>query len=72
MNKTTTRTEPPYKLAISVAEFAKMMGVSRPFAYEIIRRDDFNGAFKLGKRTLISAEKAREWVESQAETGERV
>ena len=71
MNKN-ERQNPPYKLVLSVEEFTKAMGVSRPKAYEIIRRKDFNGAFKFGKRTLISAEKAREWVESQVESGKSV
>lgn len=66
------RQEPPYKLVLSVGEFAEAMGISRPKAYEIIRRDDFQGAFKFGKRTLISAEKAQEWIQKQVETGERV
>lgn len=63
------KTEPPYKLAISVSEFAAMLGVSRPKAYEIIRRADFQGAFKLGKRTLISVPRAQEWIEKQADKG---
>ena len=71
MNKR-ERQEPPYKLAISISEFAEMLGVSRPTAYEIIRRSDFQGAFKLGKRTLISMPKAQEWIEKQVQISERV
>lgn len=65
------RISPPYKLAISVSEFADMLGVSRPKAYEIIRRDDFRGVFKVDKRTLISVPRAVEWIEGQAAKGEK-
>lgn len=52
-------------LAVSVAEFAKMLSVSRPTAYEIIKREDFKGAFKVGSRTLISVKAAQEWIDLQ-------
>ena len=55
------------KLAVSVAEFAEMLSISRPTAYEIIRRADFKGAFKVGTKTLISVEGARKWIEQQTE-----
>ena len=58
----TTRTEP---LALSVTEAAKLLGISRPTLYTLIHREDFP-AFKLGGRTLISAEGLREWVRVQA------
>lgn len=64
----TTQNALPYKfnvskLAVSVGEFAELMSVSKPTAYEILRRSDFHGAFKLGKRTLISVPIAIEWIE---------
>lgn len=67
----TKRTMPPYKMALSVAEFAELIGVSRPIAYEIIRRTDFHGVFKVGKRTLISVPRALEWIDAQAAKGEK-
>ena len=50
------------KLAVSVADFAKMLSVSKPIAYKIIKRDDFNGVIKIGKRTLISVDEAKKWI----------
>lgn len=67
----TERTAPPYKMAISVAEFADLIGVSKPKAYEIIRRSDFHGVFKIDKRTLISVPRALEWIEEQADKNEK-
>lgn len=58
----TTRAEP---LALSVTEAAKLLGVSRPTLYTLLHRADFP-SFKLGGRTLISAEGLREWVKAQA------
>ncbi len=54
------------KLALSVAEAAALLGVSRPTMYSLIRRADFP-SFKVGSRTLIPREGLARWVESQAE-----
>ena len=55
------------KVALSVAEAAQALGVSRPTMYEIIRRDDFDAAFKVGTRTLISRARFENWVLRQPE-----
>lgn len=55
------------KLAVSVAEMAEMLSISRPTAYEIIRRKDFSGAFKIGSRTLVSVAGIQKWIEKQTE-----
>lgn len=52
-------------LAVSAAEAAKMLGVSKPKIYELANRPDFHGAFKFGQRTLFSVAALREWVEKQ-------
>ena len=59
------------KLAFSAAETAQVLSVSRPTVYQLIKRDDFP-SFKLGNRTLVSAEGLRAWVEAQARKGEAV
>lgn len=56
-------------MAVSAAEAAKLLGVSRPKVYELLNRDDFP-AFKLGSRTLISVDGLRRWVAKQAGGGE--
>ena len=57
------------KLARSVAEMAAEMGISRPKAYDLIRRSDFDAAFKCGSRTLISRARLAAWIEKQCEGG---
>lgn len=52
-------------LAISAAEAARLLGVSKPTIYQYIGREDFP-SFKLGNRTLISVEGLRAWVDGQA------
>lgn len=54
------------KLAYSPAEAAAVLGVSRPTVYTLLKRTDFP-AFKVGSRTLVSAEGLRAWVQAQAE-----
>lgn len=57
------------RLTYSPAEAAQVLGVSRPTVYTLLRRADFP-AFKVGNRTLISAEGLQAWVAAQAEGGE--
>ena len=52
-------------LAVSTAEAARLLGVSRPTIYQLIYRADFP-AFKVGARTLISVAGLERWVEAQA------
>ena len=53
------------KLAISVPETAKVLGVSVPTAYELTRRADFP-AFRIGRRTLVDRSGLERWVSLQA------
>lgn len=52
-------------LAVSAAEAARLLGVSRPTIYQYIGQAGFP-SFKLGNRTLVSVEGLREWVKAQA------
>ena len=52
-------------LAVSAPEAARLLGISKPTLYQMMRREDFP-AFKLGGRTLISVAGLREWVQKQA------
>jgi len=54
------------KMAISIAEAAEIMGLSRPTVYQLIKRSDFP-VFKIGKRTLISRSGLEAWIAAQAE-----
>lgn len=53
-------------LAFSMSEAAQVLGVSRPTLYKYVNREDFP-SFKLGNRTLVSAEGLREWVRQQTQ-----
>lgn len=55
-------------LAVSAAEAAHLLGISKPKVYDLMGREDFP-SFKLGGRTLISVEGLRRWVDTQAEGG---
>lgn len=52
-------------LAVSTAEAARLLGVSRPTIYQLIGREGFP-AFKVGTRTLISVSGLERWVAAQA------
>lgn len=56
-------------LAVSPAECAKLLGISRPKVYDLINQGDFP-SFKLGSRTLISVDGLRAWVSKQTEVNE--
>lgn len=51
-------------LAVSAAEAARLLGVSRPTLYQYIGRDDFP-SFKLGGRVLVSVAGLQEWIDRQ-------
>lgn len=57
------------KLTYSTAETAEVLGVSRPTVYTLMKRADFP-AFKVGSRSLVSAEGLRAWIQAQVERGE--
>jgi excisionase family DNA binding protein len=58
------------KIALSVAEAAEALGVSKPTVYELIHRDDFP-SFKIGARQLISRSGLEAWVQAQALSSSR-
>ena len=53
-------------LAVSAAEAARLLGVSKPKVYDLIRSEGFP-AFKLGSRTLISVDGLRTWIKERTE-----
>lgn len=55
------------QISVSVTEAAQLLGVSRPTMYSIVKRKDFDAAFKIGTRTLIHREKLEAWAARQAE-----
>lgn len=53
-------------MAVSAAEAARLLGVSKPKVYDLMGHSDFP-SFKVGGRTLISVDGLREWVRKQTE-----
>ena len=53
------------KAAMSVAEFALMMGISLPKAYELAHRPDFP-MIRVGRRIVIPKAPLEEWLKKEA------
>lgn len=51
-------------LAVSAAEAARLLGISRPTLYQYIGRDDFP-SFRVGNRVLVSVVGLQAWIERQ-------
>lgn len=49
-------------LMLSVQEIAKVLGISKTSAYELVRSKGFP-VLKIGSRLVVQKEKFREWVE---------
>ena len=50
------------KLALSVAEMAEALGVSRTTAYELVNREGFPSAH-LGQRIVVPVDALKRWLE---------
>ena len=53
------------KLTVTVDEMAKIVGVSRPTAYELIHKEGFP-TVRLGRRIVIPLDSLKRWLEEQA------
>lgn len=51
-------------LAVSAAEAARLLGVSRPTLYQLLNREDFP-SFRVGNRVLVSVAGLQVWIERQ-------
>ena len=54
------------KLTYSVDEMSKLLGISRPKAYELANQKDFP-TIRIGKRILIPAERFHQWLNEAPE-----
>ena len=50
------------RTAISLSEFADMLGVSKRLIYKLIERDDAPPLIRVGRRVLIRREAAEKWL----------
>jgi excisionase family DNA binding protein len=51
-------------LAVSAAEAARLLGISRPTLYQLLNREDFP-SFRVGNRVLVSVAGLQEWIDRQ-------
>ena len=51
-------------LAVSAAEAARLLGVSRPTLYQLLSRADFP-SFRVGGRVLVSVAGLQDWIDRQ-------
>ena len=54
------------KLTLSVEELAKELGISKPIAYELIKRDGFPSIRVSERRIIIPVEALRAWLNTNA------
>ena len=55
-------------MAVSTADAAKLLGVSRPIIYRLMREEGLP-SFKIGTRTLIPVEGMKAWVSLKTGSG---
>ena len=55
------------RMVFSVDEMARELGISRPVAYELIKKDGFPAVRISDRRIVIPADKLRAWLNAQAE-----
>lgn len=51
-------------LAVSAAEAARLLGVSRPTLYNLLNQSGFP-SFRVGNRVLVSVAGLQDWVDQQ-------
>lgn len=54
------------KMALSVTETARALGVSRPTVYRLLQRADFP-SFRVGSRQLVSRQGLEDWVSREVQ-----
>lgn len=67
MRPTVDEIQTTQKLAVNTTELAQMLGISRPFAYQLINREDFPKSFYIGSKRLHSVDAVREWIKQQVQ-----
>ena len=58
------------KLTLSIAEAAKILGVSTPTMYQLVKTGDFP-TVHIGKRILVSAKGLSIWVDTHTGGGDK-
>lgn len=64
MNENFYKSYDELPLMLSVREIAKVLGISKTSAYELVRRKGFP-VLKIGSRLVVPKENFISWIESQ-------
>ena len=59
----------PEKLTLSVDEMAQTLGISRPVAYELIKREGFHAIRNSERRIIIPIEGLKQWLNDNCDRG---
>lgn len=59
----------PEKLTLSVDEMAQTLGISRPVAYELIKREGFPAIRISERRIIIPIEGLKQWLNDNCDRG---
>ena len=54
------------KLTVTVPEMAKLLGISRPLAYELAKREGFPAIRVSDRRILIPVDRLHEWLNNES------
>ena len=65
------RTENIERIGVSVQEAAKMLGISKPLFYPLIKEEKIR-TIKIGRRTLVSVQSLRNFVDGTKEPSNSV
>lgn len=59
------------RLTINVAELAEVLGISKPVAYELTRKNGFPAVRVSERRIIIPVDGLCRWLEAEAASGVR-
>lgn len=57
------------KLTLNVDEMAATLGISRPVAYELVRKEGFPAIRVSERRIIIPVDSLKKWLSEQVQTG---
>jgi len=60
------------KLTVTVNEMAKMLGISRPTAYELTKREGFPAIRVSERRIIIPVDRLTKWLNEEATISENM
>ncbi|MBP3695199.1 MAG: helix-turn-helix domain-containing protein [Thermoguttaceae bacterium] len=60
------------KLTVTVCEMAKMLGISRPTAYELTKRDGFPAIRVSDRLIIIPVDRLKKWLDEAPTISEEI